>query len=133
MFPKKLQFAQQLGDVKGQLKCRAGGVVVLRAAGVYLHQFIYGTLSPDQLFCRSTHLPLRRQGAISIVLQAHQPLVWRDTVDLWYAHTMRTQVLSYGEKIGGILGLPGFTHHHDARGWTADSGRSPVYPEVASG
>src|SRR6266850_1783290 len=33
MFPKKLQLAQQLGNVKGQLKCWAGRVGGLRAAG----------------------------------------------------------------------------------------------------
>src|SRR5262245_43092487 len=114
MFPKKSQLAQQFGDVKGQLECRAGRVVMVRAAGMHLHQFINGTLPPCQSFRRGAHLPLRRQGIISVVLQAHQPLAWRYTVDFWYAHTMPAQVLSHSEKIGDILGLPGCTHHHDA-------------------
>ena len=105
---KNCSSLSSLGTSKASLNAGQAGSVVLRDAGVHFHEFIDGTLPPCQLFCGDAHLPLRRQGAIPIVLQAHQPLVWRDTVDLSVrAHHARASAVPRRENRGYPGGCQG--------------------------
>ena len=129
---EEVQLARQLVHVERQTKGRARGIDCLRRQGVHLDEFVHDLPAPTQAVLWVAALPLRRQGEVAVVLQAHQPGFRLHAVDLRHTDAAGAQMPPDGQKIQRFVRRPRVAVHHHAGGRVAGGGRRPAQPVVAA-